>query len=603
MAQENQDNQTIDNKTNNISPQIWFQMWPRIGSNISPVQTRPSSVQSRIDTIKEVPVIKPERTKPFDTKKLFNRINTRVWFGIESPVWIWSAQQWQTSQQISEQMPMVEQQISDELGQLSEKEVQSAKKMKNLWLTSAETANFIKNERELWQLDEEEIELAKKLRNEGKSPLETSNILLERRWEQAQLDDTMWAIWWWLAGVAWLWWLTTLWAKWMQRLGKFIYWLNIRPDTAEATRAQAARAAWTKPPRWVVDTALESWNPFSLTFTRKQIGDMAKKRAGKIFSETINPILEKADEVFNFNEILDEVQKQISEEGAWQLRKKDLMEWLDALKQDYADIWVNNMSLEQLQQEKSTLDEFTSAKVFKWKDVVSAYNTVKNRLANVIRKKIHETIKNNYGVDSAKLYQDYANLNKLSKLWVDARIAWGLKWWSGRLTERIIDTLLTPITSIVGKGTYRLWKGIDITPTLQKAANKAKDIFSNPKNIKSIAKWILSPVNVIEPTWAEIINNIDKSMIEDLLDRKGLYSDISDAEYKQAVENIDLDKEVQRDVLGIFMDYLFAVEPEELKDILDPEDIEKINSIKNAISMWEPRIPNTTLSAPDEIWQ
>ena len=81
------------------------------------------------------------------------------------------------------------------------------------------------------------------------------------------------------------------------------------------------------------------------------------------------------------------------------------------MKEDYAALGKRDFLISELQKEKVGLDAFTPQKVFKGKEVSSSYNQVKNFMSDVMRGKIHETIKAKKGIDSAKLYRDYANLD------------------------------------------------------------------------------------------------------------------------------------------------------------------------------------------------
>lgn len=179
MVQQTQ----IDNKNNSQGANFmmwsqssitWLPLWPQIGTNLS-VQTRPSSVKSRIDTIQEVPVIMPEKTKPFDIQSILWNIQSKVWnFVLWWGVW-WAL--WrkavsdvfefipsdidQNNQQMQQQVDQVDIVANTpELWGITQKELDFLTKVKQQWLDPMQAINFVKQKRrEEW--DSEAMKLSR----------------------------------------------------------------------------------------------------------------------------------------------------------------------------------------------------------------------------------------------------------------------------------------------------------------------------------------------------------------------------------------------------------------------------------------------------------
>jgi len=78
-------------------------------------------------------------------------------------------------------------------------------------------------------------------------------------------------------------------------------------------------------------------------------------------------------------------EKNIDNMKEGELRKSELKEGLQALKEDYKVIGKKEFTTKALNEEKSSLDKFTPDKLFKGKPISSSYNEAKNILANVFR--------------------------------------------------------------------------------------------------------------------------------------------------------------------------------------------------------------------------
>lgn len=252
---------------------------------------------------------------------------------------------------------------------------------------------------------------------------------------------------------------SVLWKTWsaIKKWWEALYKTAIKPTADEARMLIKASARWITPPTTRADTALK----YGISGTEKQLWVKWIRASDKIFQETVNPAIEKSKALHNIDDIFSRVEKQISSEWS-ALRKQELMEWLQALKKDFATTGKKQFTTKDLQLEKSSLDQFTPSKIFKWKDVAQGYNQVKNTLANVMREQVRDDLWN-VGVKNAKeLYKDWANLTQLEDIGVKWLTKWFITEW-GTFTgiSAIYNKIATPVKTIWGKYIYKLWNGIE----------------------------------------------------------------------------------------------------------------------------------------------
>lgn len=351
-------------------------------------------------------------------------------------------QPWQ--EPMPEWMPLIASNVSPQsLGELSNREYEFAQKAKAEWYSKQEIADFI----------------AKKRSGETtQQPQEDKSILDQVK----QWAKTVWAIWLWVAWTL-AWWYAG--GGLLKSIGKKVYWLTLPPWVDEARKIQSYEA-WTTSykPRTSVQTALDT--P-TMMWTRRMIGTQAEKQAKNIFTKTINPLLKSAQTKVN---VLDTIK--------WMSEKIKSMAWLDpdkvaeyknAFNELQKSFWwkdYKNMSLEELQTLKSSLQQRTPQKFFKWKEITNAYQELRWQLSTVIKNKLHEAIKSEFWVDSAKQYLDYANLQWLKEVWIKARTQSGLKWWAGNFISTVVEELWTPISTIIGKAAYKTWQWLQAVPKL-----------------------------------------------------------------------------------------------------------------------------------------
>lgn len=273
-----------------------------------------------------------------------------------------------------------------------------------------------------------------------------------------------------------------------------LYKTAIKPNVNEAEMLLRAKAWLSKTPITRADTALKYW----IAWTETWLWVQWLKKASNIFKETIWPALEKSNITHNIDDLFKKTEDIIMQEKS-ALRKQDLIEWLNALKDDYLKTWKNIFTSADLQAEKSALDEFTPSKIFQWKEVSNWYNQVKNTFANTLRGQVREDLWKTWVTNAKELYRDYANLTELSKIWIKWLTEWGLKWWFGTFWSTLYDKLATPIKTVWWKILYKTWDWLE---------------FIWPKWIKKV--WDFLKINKIDITdW-----NIIKKNSNDIINNK-----------------------------------------------------------------------------------
>lgn len=252
-------------------------------------------------------------------------------------------------------------------------------------------------------------------------------------------------------------WVWLLW-KWTQKVGEKLYKSAIKPNADEARKIIQSEAGKMAKPTLRSDTALK----YGISGTEKWIGVKWVREADRIFKKTINPALAKSKITHKIDDLLSDVEQQIAKEESV-LRKQELMEWLQALKQDFKSTGKKIFSSSSLQAEKSSLDKFTPNKIFKWKDVAQGYAQVKSMLANVMRGKVREDLGKVWVKNAKELYRDWANLTALEDIGVKGITEGGLRGGFGTFWSTLSDMVMTPIKTVWGNTLYRAWNGIKFT--------------------------------------------------------------------------------------------------------------------------------------------
>jgi hypothetical protein len=308
-----------------------------------------------------------------------------------------------------------------------------------------------------------------------------------QKWSDANIMD----IWKWSAVWATIWAaipvagkVLSKWADLVKKSGKALYKTAIKPNVQEAeqiiaseamtlenkakikkiesssltssTKAKKIESLTWKYPITRADTSLK----YGITGTEKWIGVKWKAESSKLWNETISPAIQKSKAQHNIDDMFTRAEKVIEWEKSV-LRKQELMDWLQALKEDYIATGKKVFTTGDIQAEKSMLDEFTPSKIWKWKEVAQGYTQAKNTLANIFREQVREDLWK-VGIKNAKeLYWDYANLSQLKDIWVKWITEGGLKGWFGTFWSTVYDKVATPVKTVWGKYIYKLGNWVE----------------------------------------------------------------------------------------------------------------------------------------------
>lgn len=360
---------------------------------------------------------------------------------------------------------------------------QQSRKMKESTIRIGDLSDAVRSK--VWPIQENDEEVVKKLvenipngrmlfqkyLNEWDEEIFYQAGIKEReeKIDENLLTDLWIGVWWTIWAIAWSYWI----GKATENIGESIYWLTLPPWVDEA-RAIQKNKAWLWPkPRTTVETAIDK----NIMWTRSMIGTQAEKEANKIFTKTVNPMLEKATTKTNVQWLIDELWTEIEKFAKWDPDK--LAEYNDALiemKKSFWDKKFSELSQKELHELKSWLQGRTPQKFFKGKEITNAYQELRAKLATKLTKNLHTNLTQEFWEDTAKLYKDYANLQWLKEVWVKSRSAAWLKWWFGWFWSTIAQELATPATTVWGKALVSVGK------LLQKPAELTL------KWIKSIAK-------------------------------------------------------------------------------------------------------------------
>ena len=274
------------------------------------------------------------------------------------------------------------------------------------------------------------------------------------------------------------------WADLVKKSGKALYKTAIKPNVQEAeqiinaegitlsnkakikkiessklspvTKAKKIDALTWKTPITRADTSLK----YGITGTEKWIGVQWKAESTKLWRDTVWPAIQKSKAQHSIDDMFTRAEKVIEWEKSV-LRKQELMEWLQALKEDYLATGKKVFTTGDIQAEKSMLDEFTPSKIWKWKEVAQGYTQAKNTLANIFREQVRDDL-GKVGIKNAKeLYWDYANLSQLKDIWVKWITEGGLKGWFGTFWSTIYDKVATPVKTVWGKYIYKLGNWVE----------------------------------------------------------------------------------------------------------------------------------------------
>lgn len=206
-------------------------------------------------------------------------------------------------------------------------------------------------------------------------------------------------------------------------------------------------------PITVSETALRS----GIAGTEKQVGVQAKKVADTLYNKEIAPAVKGIEGQITKEELFAPLKERIagitdpSKKKAYQTAFEGLME-------DYANI--KSFTYPEAQTLKSELAEFTPAKVFRGQDVANETRMLQADMANLIRQKTYEALKD---INVKQKYIDYGNLQELQKLGVKAISDGGLKGGFGGFWSTLYERGMMPIKTVGGKVIYKIGDKLQVT--------------------------------------------------------------------------------------------------------------------------------------------
>lgn len=253
-------------------------------------------------------------------------------------------------------------------------------------------------------------------------------------------------------------------------IGNFIYSRAFTPNVKEAENILAYEA--TKPsvaskiygagalegnaafkPITVAETALRS----GIAGTEKQVGVQAKQVADTLWNKEIAPAVDNIKGVITkdelFKPLMDRVLK-ITDPS----KQNAYLNAITSLEEDYANI--KSFSYKDAQKLKSELAQFTPAKIFRGQDVANETRMLQSDMANTIRQKTYDKLKD---INVRQKYIDYGNLQELQKVGVKAISDAGTKGGFGGFWSTVYDTAMTPVKTIGGKVIYHIGDKLQVT--------------------------------------------------------------------------------------------------------------------------------------------
>lgn len=216
--------------------------------------------------------------------------------------------------------------------------------------------------------------------------------------------------------------------------------------------ATALTGGESNAPRTMAETAFDQ----GLKGSETGIGIRAKRASSAVWNEVINPALQESDKTHkvSMNKFFDEMGNDIKTNNPEPSRQNDLLEGLQALREDYKGKDLVKPS--ELQSFKEAWAEHLPNKAFKGKEIGPAFNQIKNLAADKARTGLHDLL----GPQAKEAYFDYGNLKSLQELGVKAmtgkQIGSSLAWW-----DFIKNKAIVPISTVAGRSVYRTGEGIE----------------------------------------------------------------------------------------------------------------------------------------------
>jgi hypothetical protein len=269
--------------------------------------------------------------------------------------------------------------------------------------------------------------------------------------------------------------------------GKAVFSSAITPNVAEAERilTYEAKTPFLKRAGYAIvgkeapgkptlraDTAIEK----GIFGRQKDIGVQAAREADKLWNQTIAPAVEASEDVITKDELFAPALARI-EKTAEPGRKQALRDAFDAIDEEYKGF--DSFTLQQAQAVKRGLDEFTPEKIFRGKPIANEYRTLKADMANAIRQKTYESLKDQ---DIRQAYLDYGNLAELRKIGVRAISEAGTKGGFGGFWTSMWDSATVPVKTVSGQVLYRVGNAFEFLGNKGIKTFGPRDFLANWKN-------------------------------------------------------------------------------------------------------------------------
>lgn len=256
----------------------------------------------------------------------------------------------------------------------------------------------------------------------------------------------------------------------VKSFGKTVYESAYTPNVKEAENIlayEASQPSWLQKiygadvvkgnpafkPITVSETALRS----GIAGTEKQVGVQAKKVADTLYKKEIAPAVEGIEGVITKDELFAPIQERIA--GIVDPTKKSAYEnAFESLMDDYKN--VTSYSYKEAQKLKSDIAEFLPAKIYRGQDVANETRMMQSDMANLIRQKTYEALKD---VNIKQKYLDYGNLQELQKVGVKAISDAGFKGGFGGFWSTVYDKAMTPVKTVGGKVIYHIGDKLQVT--------------------------------------------------------------------------------------------------------------------------------------------
>lgn len=223
---------------------------------------------------------------------------------------------------------------------------------------------------------------------------------------------------------------------------------NYRAEVPLSERATAGMSGnvLVKKPRLTAQTAIEK----GIAGFESSIGVQAKRAADFIWKNTIEPAVASIEGVITKEEIFTAVKNDIKQ-IADATKRASMKDALSAIQEDFRR--VGDFTYTRAQQLKSELAGELPEKVWRGKNVTGAVNNVRKSMADYIRERTYDALKD---INIRKEYLDYGNLLNLQELGKKALAGSKLKGGFGSFLSGLMEKTAVPVATISGQTLYKV---------------------------------------------------------------------------------------------------------------------------------------------------